>query len=485
MFRLYDTRTRQVEAIEPARRGLLRMYSCGPTVYRYAHVGNLRTYLLADLIRRNAEHRHHLAVLTCQNITDVGHLAEGGAAEADGEDKVLAQARAEGRSALELAKFYEDAFWADASALNLRPAEHSPRASEWIGLMIDMIAGLIETGHAYPTPDGSVYFDARSFPGYGELSGNRLAELRPARDRPGHRGGAEVAGGGAGGSGGAEKRFHADWALWKGAQADRDLTWPAPWGTGFPGWHIECSALSLHFLGDVIDIHTGGIDLRFPHHEDERAQSNTVTGHEVVRTWVHGEHLLFDGRKMAKSAQNVVLLADVADRGLDPLALRLAFLEHRYRQQMNLTWDILDAADRTLRRWRQLVAEWACSPSKPVHGPVAAQIAAAFDDDLDTPAALRSLRQLEKDPDVPPGSKFESFAHADQLLGLDLARDIGRAPAEPPLPDGARQRLAARQAARAARDWATADRLRDELAAIGVTVTDTADGQAWTARSGG
>ncbi|HEX4660276.1 MAG TPA: cysteine--tRNA ligase [Streptosporangiaceae bacterium] len=407
MFRLYDTRTQQVKTIRPARGGLLRMYSCGPAAYRYAHVGNLRAYLLADLIRRNAEHRHHLAVLACQNVTDVGDLAD---EEARG-DQVLAEARAEGRTALELARVYEGAFRADCSALNLRPAEHSPRASEWTGLMIEMIAGLIEAGHAYPTPDGSVYFDARSFPSYGELSGNRLAELRAGE---------------AGRGCGASKRFHADWVLWKSAPADRELTWPAPWGTGFPVWRAECSALSLHDLGDVIDIHTGGIDLRFPHHEDERAQSNSVTGHEVVRHWVHGEHLLFDGRKMAKSAQNVVLVPDLADRGLDPLALRLAFLEHRYREQMNLTWDGLNAADRTLRRWRELVADWARSPSKPVHGPVAAQIAAAFDDDLDTPAALRSLRQLEKDQDVPPGSKFESFAHADQLLGLDLARDVGR-----------------------------------------------------------
>jgi cysteinyl-tRNA synthetase len=207
-----------------------------------------------------------------------------------------------------------------------------------------------------------------------------------------------------------------------------------------------------------------------------------MTGHEVVRHWVHGEHLLFDGRKMAKSTGNVVLMSDLTDRGLDPLALRLAFLEHRYRQQMNLTWDTLSAADRTLRRWRELVAEWACLPSKPMRPEVTSQIAAAFDDDLDTPAALRALRQLEKDPQIPPGAKFESFAHADQLLGLDLARDIGRAPARPPLPDGALQRLDARQAARAASDWATADRLRDELAAIGVSVSDTADGQEWTVR---
>ncbi len=339
MFCIYDTRHREVQPVT-GHGGGLRMYVCGPTVYRFAHVGNLRSYLLADLIRRNAR-RHGLVVTVCQNITDVGHLADDAEIDPGGEDKVLAQARAEGKSALELARFYTGAFWADCAALNIAPPDFAPRASESIGLMTAMVTRLIETGHAYATPGGSVYFDARSFPGYGEISGNRLAELRP-----GHRlrGGADPA-----------KRFHADWALWKGAAAGRELTWPAPWGTGFPGWHTECSAMSLHYLGEHIDIHTGGIDLRFPHHEDERAQSDSVAGHEVVAHWVHGEHLLFDGRKMAKSAGNVVLLADLDRRGLDPLALRLALLEHRYRQQMNLTWDTLAAADRTLRRWRDRV----------------------------------------------------------------------------------------------------------------------------------
>jgi cysteinyl-tRNA synthetase len=238
--------------------------------------------------------------------------------------------------------------------------------------------------------------------------------------------------------------------------------------------------MSLHFLGEVIDIHTGGIDLRFPHHEDERAQSDSVAGHAVVRHWVHGEHLLFEGRKMAKSAGNVVLVADLAARGLDPLAARLAFLEHHYRQQMNLTWDTLLAADATLRRWRGQVANWAASPSRPMCAEVTGQIAAALDDDLDTRAALATLRRLEKDAEIPPGSKFETFAHADQVLGLDLAADIGRQPAALPLPGGAAQKLAERHAARAAQDWASSDRLRAELAAMGVIVTDTADGQAWT-----
>ena len=225
--------------------------------------------------------------------------------------------------------------------------------------------------------------------------------------------------------------------------------------------------MSLHYLGETIDVHTGGIDLRFPHHEDERAQSNSVTGHEVVQHWVHGEHLLFEGRKMAKSTGNVVLLADLTARGLDPLALRLVFLDHRYRQQLNLTWAVLDAADRTLRRWRERVAEWARSPSRPMCAGYVGDFNAAFDDDLDTPAALRVLRPLEKDGEIPPGAKFETFAYADQMLGLDLARDIGREPAPRTLPDRAADLLAARAAARAAADWATSDRLRDELGHAG------------------
>lgn len=493
MLRLYDTRTKQVEPIEPARRGRLSVYSCGPTVYRPAHVGNLRSYLLADLIRRTAG-RHRLLVTSCQNITDVGHLVDDTEIDPEGEDKVVVQAQAEGKSPLDLARYYEEGFHADRAALNIHPADFYPRASECIGMMIDLIARLIDSGHAYPVPSGSVYFDARSFPGYGELSGNRLADLRPGY-RSAARGGQPRAGQPRAGqpragqpragqqSVGPEKRFHADWALWKAAPASRELTYAAPWGTGFPGWHTECSAMSLHYLGETIDVHTGGIDLRFPHHEDERAQSNSVTGHEVVQHWVHGEHLLFEGRKMAKSTGNVVLLADLPARGLDPLALRFAFLDHRYRQQLNLTWAVLEAADRTVRRWRERVAEWARSPSKAMCAQYVSEFTAAFDDDLDTPAALRVLRSLEKDSEVPPGSKFETFAYADHLLGLDLARDIGREPAPRPLPDRAAQLLEARAAARAAADWATADRLRDQLGTLGVTVTDTPHGQTWIVRT--
>jgi cysteinyl-tRNA synthetase len=465
VFRLYDTRLRGLTEITPGRAGELRMYACGPTVYRFAHVGNMRTFLLPDLIRRNAE-RHGWSVIVCQNITDVGHLADDNEPDPDGEDKILAQARAEGKSALDIAQFYEDAFWADCGALNIGKPDFAPRASESIDLMIDMIGKLIDTGHAYRVGDGSVYFDARSVPDYGAISGNRLDELRP-----GYRFAHGVD---------ENKRFHADWALWKAAPAGRELTWAAPWGNGFPGWHTECSAMSLKLLGDLIDIHTGGIDLRFPHHEDERAQSNSVAGHEVVRHWVHGEHVLFDGRKMAKSTGNVVLLSDVTARGHDPLAVRLAFLEHRYRQQMNLTWDTFAAADGTVRRWRELVADWANEPSKPVCAEYWSRITSALDDDLDTPAALRALRELAKDSDIPMGSKFETFAAADRVLALDLVSLIGKPRPAPSLPDGADAKLAERAAARERKDFAAADRLRDDLADLGVNVRDTPDGQAWT-----
>ncbi|MEW9553505.1 cysteine--tRNA ligase [Nonomuraea sp. NPDC050783] len=450
MLRIHDTRARQVVQLQPGR--MVRMYTCGPTVYRHAHVGNLRTYVLADLVRRVLE-RRRVRVLACRNVTDVGHLND------TGVDKVVREAEVEGRSVRELARHYEATFDADTTALNVRPPEHAPRASESVEPMIELIAALVERGHAYALPDGSVFFDVRTFPTYGEISGNRLEELQPA-----HR--IEAVD--------PRKRFHADWALWKPAEGE--LTWDSPWGRGFPGWHVECSAMALRFLGPSVDLHLGGIDLRFPHHEDERAQSDAATGHEVVRHWVHGEHLLFDGRKMAKSTGNVVLLSDVTAAGLDPLAVRMAFLEHRYRQQLNLTWDTLRAADRTLRRWRARVAEWAESPSAPMAGEHVARAEAALDDDLDTPATLRVLRELERDESVPPGARLESFLHLDQVLGLDLSADIGRAPVLPP---GAGELLESRARARAAGDWKEADRLREELAELGVRVSDTPEGQTW------
>ena len=458
-----DTRTRRVEEIVPAVPGVLTVYACGPTVYRYAHVGNLRTFLLTDLLRRTAE-LLHLRVRLVQNITDVGHLQDDSNVDADGDDKLLAQAKLENKDPFALARFYEAAFHRDLALLNVKPADAYPRASECIDLMLELIATLVDKGHAYQGDDGTVYFAAQSFDSYGAISGNRLEDLRA-----GH--------GATGESTATGKRFHADWALWKQASAQREMTWESPWGHGFPGWHIECSAMSIDLLGETIDVHTGGIDLRFPHHEDERAQSDAAVGHEVVRHWVHGEHLLFEGRKMAKSTGNVVLVEDVVAKGFDPLALRLAFLSSRYRQQANLSWDSIAAAQKTLDRWRAQVAVWAEQPSKPMCAEVQQDVLEAFSDDLDTPRALQVLRAFEKS-ELPEGCKFDTFVWADRLLGLDLARDIGKAPQA--LPEGAQALLTQRAEARSHKDFGASDRLRDELAVLGVAVKDTANGQEWS-----
>ena len=449
MLKLYETRTREVLPIEGCD-GVLQVYCCGPTVYRDAHVGNLRTFLLSDLISRAAA-LSGLKVTLIQNITDVGHMAN------DLEDKILAQSKSESLDPFIIARKYEERFHLDLQRLNIQPADLYPRASENIGLMISAIEKLIADGFAYVASDGNVYFDAQSFPSYGAISGNRLDSLKP-----GHR--YEYSEDGA-------KRFHADWALWKLARDRTEMIWPTPWGDGYPGWHIECSAMSLEYLGHTIDLHVGGIDLRFPHHENERAQSNALTGSETVTHWIHGEHLLFEGRKMSKSAGNVVLLQDIIDRGLDPLAARLTFLENRYRSQMDLTWASLEAAHVTLRRWRTLVQS-----GLPHTELIADQdFLAAIFADLDTPRAIQKLRTVEKNTSLAPAEKAAIFRFADQILGLDLSR----IPEKRELTELQNQLLQQRETARADKDFAESDRLRTLLEDTGLEIQDGPQGQSW------
>ena len=460
-MKLYDTRARAAVEISPADGKTLKVYACGPTVYRYAHVGNIRTFLLTDLIARAAR-LEGFGVMLVQNITDVGHMIDdtglGGADEGQGdtEDKLLAQSRAENKSALDIARYYEAAFHKDLARLNIKPADSYPRASETIDLMIELIATLIERGHAYVGGDGSVFFDARSCEDYGAISGNRLDALKP-----GHR---------FDGESDPNKRFHADWALWKFAPSTRtQLVWDTPWGVGFPGWHTECSAMSIDRLGDIIDVHTGGIDLRFPHHEDERAQSNAYAGHDVVKHWVHAEHLLFEGRKMSKSTGNVVLVQDVMDRGFDPLALRLAFLSSRYRTQIDLTWDSIAAADAQLKKWRLRTQTTSAGT---LDNEAQKAFIDAFVDDLDTPRALQVVREYEKSS-ASDADKAAFLLWADESLGLDLNRAVE----VQAVPENIQQLVSQRAAARAAKDWAASDSLRDEIAELGWDVRDTAAGQ--------
>jgi cysteinyl-tRNA synthetase len=448
---IYDTMSRAVKPVT-GRDGEVSVYCCGPTVYRDAHVGNLRTFLLADLIARTLEFTG-LTVKLVQNITDVGHMAD----DFEGEDKMLAESEKTKVDPFQIARKFEARFHRDLHLLNIEQANFYPRASETMPEMIAAIEELISLKHAYVGGDGSVYFDATSFPSYGAISGNRLESLKP-----GHRHEHSDESG---------KRFHADWSLWKLAGARTQMIWDSPWGAGYPGWHIECSAMSIEFLHGHVDVHVGGIDLRFPHHENERAQSNSLTGDETVDTWVHGEHLLFEGRKMSKSAGNVVLLSDVIDRGLDPLALRFTFLENRYRSQMDLSWASLDAANATLHRWRQMLTQ--CGSSSDIKFDQA--ISDAFTTDLDTPRAMQRLRAIEKDVTIGALDKRALFLFADQVLGLHLDRIIEEEPITPEL----RALLDQRADARANKNWATSDAIRDQLDALGIEVSDGAGGQSW------
>ena len=462
MLQVTNTLTRAKEPLRPGTPGRAAMYTCGPTVYRFAHVGNLRTFLLADLVRRALE-AGGVEVRQVQNITDVGHMTN---EEFDrGEDRMLVSARLEDKTPAEIAEHYTEAFLRDAAALNLRPAAAYPRASDYIPQMQELVAKLLERGHAYEV-EGTVYFAVESFPGYGRLSRNTLERLRA-----GHRQ-EEVD---------PRKRHHADFALWKAAGPGRLVKWPSPWGDGYPGWHIECSAMSLATLGEHIDVHTGGEDNVFPHHEDEIAQSESVVGHRVVTTWVHGRHLLTGDRKMAKSAGNFTSLRELRERGRSPLAARLLFLQARYRTPLNFTWEALEGAERTLDRLRSRVAAWAGSAGTPGQATGATgyeeRFWAAVDDDLDTPRALAVLAELEGDETVAPAARLASAQAFDRFLGLDLAAQVGQR-----LPAGATGLIAERERARAARDFAAADRLRDRLATLGVEVTDTRAGTTWRLR---
>ena len=452
IFSIYDTKSRELCEVASTD-GVVHMYCCGPTVYRDAHVGNLRTFLLSDLIVRTLE-LTGLKVNLIQNITDVGHMAE----NLEGEDKVLEQAKAESTSAFVIARKYEERFHTDLNRLNIKPAQSYPRASETMDLIISSISNLIEKNSAYVGTDGTVYFDAKSLPTYGAISGNKLDALKP-----GYRHEHTEDGG---------KKFHADWALWKTAGNRTEMIWDSPWGPGFPGWHIECTAMSLKYLNQRIDLHVGGIDLRFPHHENERAQSNSIIGKEAVDLWVHGEHLLFEGRKMSKSAGNVVLLEDLITRGLDPLSLRFVLLENRHRSQMDLTWASLEAAHTTLRRLRESMALWGSS-NEELMDP---EIYMALAQDLDTPRAMQRIRAIEKDKETSPENKRAIFIYADRVLGLDLAREIEVAP----LPLALQELLDARAQARQEKNWEQSDALREKLESSGLIIKDKHDGQDWS-----
>jgi cysteinyl-tRNA synthetase len=459
-IRLHDTLSGEIRPLEPLEAGHVGIYSCGPTVYGPTHIGNFRSFLFADLLVRYLRYRG-LTVTWVMNITDI-------------DDKIIKGAAATGTSIDELTNRWLDVFLADAAAVRMTPPDVLPRATEHIDEMVGLIEKLLERGHAYRTDDGSIFFRISSWPAYGTL-----ARLDPEQMRVGERVEADEYG----------KDDVRDFVLWKGPKPG-EPSWETAIGPGRPGWHIECSAMSIRHLGAPFDIHTGGVDLIFPHHEDEIAQSEAATGKPFVRTWLHCAHLQMSGAKMAKSAGNVARVSDLLEAGIGARALRYALISVHYRAGLNYTPDSIVAAAAAVDRLDALVAALAAyrenRPDDP-ELPAALEAArsafeAALDDDLNISAGLGALfdlvRELNRRIDARSLSTADAGRASDWLRATD--RVLGVLPDESDALEAELQALLdERIAARTARDWAASDRLRGELAARGISVEDTRDGQRW------
>ena len=461
---IFNTLTRRLEPFEPLEPGRVRMYTCGPTVYNFATIGNFRAYLFEDLLRRHLEYLG-FKVFQVMNLTDI-------------DDKTIRGSRQAGLSLDKFTRPYKESFFADIRTLNIEPAEMYPAATDHIPEMISLIEVLFKAGVAYRSDDGSVYFSIAKFPGYGKLAHLDMAGLKP---------GARVA------QDEYQKDNLADFALWKAStEDDGDVGWESPWGRGRPGWHIECSAMSMKYLGTSFDLHTGGVDNIFPHHEDEIAQSEAATGKQFVKYWMHCAHLVVEGRKMSKSLGNFYTLRDLLQRGYSGREIRFALLAAQYRQALNFTFDALDAARAALRRLDEFQDRLSAFAGNKESAPLPADPVAvgwieksrldfekAMDDDLNVPLALAALFELVHEGNIRLDGKRLSDAEAHHcLLVLEsMDRVLGFLRKEDNRPDAETVRWASeRLAARTARDWTEADRLRALIETRGWLVQDTAGG---------
>jgi cysteinyl-tRNA synthetase len=453
---LYNTLTRNKQPFQPARPDYVGMYTCGPTVYHYAHIGNLRTYIFEDVLKRTLLYNGY-AVKHVMNITDVGHLT----GDRDmGADKMEEGAAREGKSAWDIAEYYTEAFKNDIRRLNILEPDIWCRATDTIAEQIDLIRTLEEKGFTYTTSDG-VYFDTSRLKNYGKLSAQNMEALQE---------GARV-------ERNPEKRNATDFALWKFSPpgVNRQMEWDSPWGKGFPGWHIECSAMSMMFLPGHLDIHCGGTDHIDVHHTNEIAQSEAATGEPFFRFWMHGAFLnIAGGKKMAKSAGNFLTLdATFVDQGISPLVYRFACFQSHYRKPMEFSDTSLEAARNGLGHLQNQIRQLKDHDPEPAPVPVdfREKFLAAINDDLNTPRAMAVVQETLKSA-LSAGEKLSAVLDFEKVLALDLDQ-VGR---EEALPEEVRQRVEARRRARAQKDWADSDRLRDELQAMGYTVQDAKDG---------
>lgn len=467
-MKIYNTLSRKMEELVPLEPGKYKIYSCGPTVYRYIHIGNLRTFTMADWLRRTLLYRGQ-EVVHIKNITDVGHMRV--ELLDRGEDKMISQARKEGKTSAQIAAFYTQAFMDDEAALNILPADVFPRATQHIPEMLEIVQGLVEKGVAYEA-GGNIYFDIKKFPAYGKLSGNQLEGMLA-----GVREGVD-----------ADRHNPEDFPLWKKAEPNREMAWDSRWGRGFPGWHIECSAMSTKYLGRHFDIHTGGVDNIFPHHEDEIAQTEAWTDEPFVNYWVHAQHLLADGLKMAKSTGNSYTRTDVEARGFDALALRYFYAMAHYRSRINFTFGALRAAQTGLERLRgaavrlqeQAGDNFKCDE-------VARQswtelFLSKVENDLNMPQAMAIVWNMLHCPgeELNDATRLELLLDWDRILGFGLAEYLksDRAHLKPEetlrqLPREVAELVQVRVKERTAGRYEKADQVRRQVELAGYSIRDT------------
>jgi len=461
-IRFFNTLTRRKEEFKPLEQGKVKMYTCGPTVYDFAHIGNFRAFLFEDLLKRWLIQRGY-KVTHVMNLTDV-------------DDKTIKGSQKQGLPLRQFTDFYVKAFFEDIKALNIMPADVYPKATDHIPEMVTIIKTLMAKGIAYRGEDGSIYYAVSKFPDYGKLSHIKVGELKA---------GARVS------QDEYAKEEAQDFALWKAwTPEDGDVYWETELGKGRPGWHIECSAMSMKYLGETFDIHCGGVDNMFPHHENEIAQSEAATGKRFVNYWLHNEHLQVEGKKMAKRFGNFYTLRDLLAKGYDPIAIRYLLLSTHYRQQFNFTFEGLEAAKSAVERLRNFVRRLhdadgkECKEVSVLTEKLEACFGGSMDDDLNISVALASLFDFVRDVNNLLDSNMVSKAEAADIGGLMMRIDevlgvIGKVEAEEALPKDIDAIVQKREEARKAKNWKEADAIRAQLKAMGIVLEDTAQGVRW------
>ncbi len=454
MIKLYNSLTRRLEELKPINEGLVKMYTCGPTVYYYPHIGNMRAYIFMDTLRRVIKY-NGLNILGVMNVTDVGHLTDD---SDNGEDKMEKMAKKTQKSPYEIAKFYSDIFFSDLEKLNVDVPEHITKATEYISQMIAYVKRLEEKGYTYIIDDG-VYFDVKKFPGYGQLSNKDMNSVGVARVEEN-----------------AQKHHPFDFALWKFVPDSHIMKWDSPWGVGCPGWHIECSAMSGDILGNRFDIHTGGIDHKSIHHENEIAQNDCAYGHQVVNAWLHNEFVLVDGGKMSKSLNNIYTISQLAEMGYEPLAYKFFCLNTNYTKKINFTFDGLKAAQASLINLRKILQEHKGKPAKVSEDKLEqykAEFLEAVNDNLNTPLALGVLFSMVKNEEK-SNDVYELAMQFDRVFGVGLDKVVEEETVD--ISAEIRQLAELRWEAKKNKDWTNADKYRNEIQEKGYVILDAKDG---------